>query len=96
MANQARQKQDWEHVGFILEAPGQAPVGFVLANVFAYMGPMGERALWDVECRDANLIRGGGVRNLLGTQPDGVYQFLDNIQERAEKLGVLAKPLKVK
>lgn len=90
------QRKDWEHVGFILEAPGQAPVGFVLANVFAYMGPMGEIVLWDTACKDANLIPGGGVRNLLSTQPDGLYQFLDNIQERAEQLGVLAKPLNVR
>ncbi|MCQ4307489.1 PD-(D/E)XK nuclease family protein [Pseudomonas stutzeri] len=85
---QKGKSKNWERVGFILDAPGQAPVGFVLANVFAYMGPMGEGLLWDKACRDVNRIHGGGVRNLLRTQPDGVYRFLDHIRKRANQCGV--------
>jgi hypothetical protein len=79
--------KDWERVGAIFDAPVQ-PVALVLANEFAYMGAMGERPLWEKECRDANRIHGGGVRNLLRTQPDGVYRFLDNIRKRAVQCGV--------
>jgi hypothetical protein len=83
--------KNWEGVGAIFDAPVQ-PVALVLASEFAYMGAMGERPLWDKECRDANRIHGGGVRNLLRTQPDGVYRFLDNIRKRAVQCGVRVAP----
>lgn len=84
--------KDWERVGAIFDAPAQ-PVALVLANEFAYMGVMDERPLWDLECKDANRIHGGGVRNLLCTQPDGVYRFLENIRKRAEQCGVWVSSL---
>ena len=79
--------KDWERVGAIFDAPIQ-PVALVFASEFAYMGAMCERPLWDKECRDANLIPGGGVRSLLRTQLDGVYRFLHYIRKRALQCGI--------
>lgn len=79
--------KDWERVGALFDVPIQ-PVALVLANQFAYMGAMRERPLWDKECRNDNLIHGGGVRSLLRTQPDGVYRFIEYIRERAVQCGV--------
>lgn len=79
--------KDWERVGAIFDAPIQ-PVALVFASEFAYMGAMCERPLWDKECRDANLIHGGGVRSLLRTQLDGVYRFLHYIRKRAVQCGI--------
>ena len=84
--------KDWERVGAIFDAPAQT-VGLVLASEFAYIGAVGERPLWDKECGDANRIHGGAVRNLLRTQPDGVYRFLDNISKRAVQCGVRVSSL---
>jgi len=84
--------KDWERVGATFDAPLQ-PVALVLANEFAYMGVMGERHLWDKECRDANRIHGDAVRILLRTQPDGVYRFIENISKRAKQCGVRLAPL---
>ena len=86
--------KDWERVGVVFDGSEQ-PVALVLASEFAYMGPVDERPLWEKECRDANRIHGGGVRNLLRTQPDGVYRFLDNIRRRAVQCGVRVAPLEV-
>jgi hypothetical protein len=91
LAKQGKDK-DWERVGAMFDAPGQ-PVALVLANEFAYMGVMGERPLWDQECKDANRIHGGAVRNLLRTQSDGVYRFLENIRKRAIQCGVRVNSL---
>ena len=84
--------KEWERVGVVFDGSKQ-PVALVLASEFAYMGPADEKPLWDQECKDANRIHGGGVRNLLRTQPDGVYRFLDNIRKRAVQCGVRVAPL---
>lgn len=59
-------------MGAVFDAPTQ-PVALVFASEFAYMAAMDGRPVWDKTCRHTNLIHGGNVRNLLRTQPDGVY-----------------------
>jgi hypothetical protein len=80
--------KDWEKIGFTLDVPGRGQLGFVLANVFVYMGYMTEKPLWDKQHADANRLEGGSVRELLRTQPDGIYRLLKNISSRAAHYGV--------
>lgn len=86
--------KDWEKVGLTLDVPGRGRVGFVLANVFAYMGYMTDKPLWVKENADSNRLAGGSVRELLRTQPDGVFRLLENIRRRAVHCGVGVSALK--
>lgn len=80
--------KDWEKIGFTLDVPGRGQFGFVLANVFVYMGYITEKPLWNEEHADSNRLEGGSVRELLRTQPDGIYCLLNNISNRAAHLGL--------
>jgi hypothetical protein len=80
--------KDWEKIGFTLDVPGRGQFGFVLANVFIYMGYLGEKPLWDAAQANSNRLEGGSVRELLRTRPDGIYLLLENIRGRAARYGL--------
>jgi hypothetical protein len=82
--------KDWEKIGFKLDVPGRGQFGFVMANVFIYMGYLSEKPLWNKEHADSNRLEGGNVRELLRTQPDGIYRLLSNISRRAAHYGAEA------
>lgn len=84
----AERGNDWKNIGFMLDVSGRQ-FGFALATKYAYMGFMSQDSLWATdEDKKINRVEGGAVHQLLRTQSDGVFQFLNSIRIKAKGCGV--------
>ena len=84
----AERGNDWKNIGFMLDVSGRQ-LGFALATKYAYMGFMSQGSLWATdEDKKINRVEGGAVHQLLRTQSDGVFKFLDSIRIKAKGCGV--------
>lgn len=88
-------QKDWRDTGFIISSNNESqPMGFVLGVKFAYFGSFDDQgAIHADENGDKNRILGKkDVRKILmANQSGGLFAFINEIDRRARKYGLLRK-----